>query len=106
MFDITLADIETFLTTKQDNDVIGSTFSPYGCLVANTLSFLYPGYLWSVGMTDAYGLVDMEVALSGESQIVHFSHEIVQLIENFDTCTPVYDAQPVTKVEWRAACNK
>ena len=100
---LTLEQIGQFLDSKQDNDVIGRGCDVHGCLVANTLSSVYPGFLWIVDALDAYGLVDMEAPLDVEDTIIHFSDEIADLIIKFDT---VARGNPVTKGEWRAACSK
>ena len=97
---LTLQQIEQFLDSKQDDDVIGRGCDTHGCLVANALSSLYPGLLWSVGTLDAYGLVDMEDPVEND-KILHFSDEIADLIIKFDT---VAGENPVTKAEWRRAC--
>ena len=100
---LTLQQIEQFLDSKQDDAIIGRGCDTHGCLVANALSSLYPGLLWSVGTLDAYGLVDLDAPLDVEGGIIHFSDEIADLIIKFDT---VAERNPVTKAEWRAACSK
>ena len=100
---LTLEQIEQFLSTKQDTDIIGRGCDTFGCLVANTLNFVHPDLLWSVGATDAYGIPDMESDSEVTEQVIHFSDEIADLIIKFDT---IAAEEPVTKAEWRTACRQ
>lgn len=104
---ITLQQIELYLETKQDNDVIGWTCASFDCLVAKALDYHYPGYLWSVGVTSIIGLPDMELDATLEITIFDLTEEIKELVNSFDALTPLMSPSPITKAEWRdAACLK
>ncbi len=96
-YTITLEDVQTYLDSRRDNEIIGVTCSGGTCLIALACKAKYP-------------LIADIIASSTSIQIllyrdvtwldVEMGHGISEMIDAFDFLVEGMEEQPITKRQW------
>jgi len=96
-YTLTLQDVENYLDSKRDDEVIGVTCDSMKCLVAEAFKLKYPG---CNVMVDRHA-IDVWPPRAIDWSYIRIDPGVSAIVERFDTFFG-WDDGPVTKREWEA----
>ncbi len=96
-YEITMQDINGYLATKSDNEVIGVCMDGNGCLAHNTLT-------WKYGLEDDAVLAVCTHAWVSGNGVLDFPEDVEEVVHKFDMFKN--PDSPVTKAEFMAAMGE
>ncbi len=93
-YSITLDDVQSYLDSKADDEVIGVTCGAQNCLVTNAFRFKYP-HVSSIDVSLGTLFVDGKVYdLGGDMHYLYRQFDMMHSLDSYDV--------PVTKSQWTA----